>query len=294
MPREQLRSRVGVGGWGGGCLLGSQELPGSCAICRRWETPAQLQGRCLVVLAWPAGGRDPPERGDLSPQGQPQPSGVTLSVDMFEDWLNPSCGQSGTPKHLAGASRACASLDTCPSDLLPVSFPRASPLLPPPCPALASWEGHLVPPRPPTRHRGRVAGRGSGQHSARQAPGGRPPHPRRSELLPPPRVGCCPIWPPCLLSLRLAVSLSPRLSRDPMPSGGGCWGRGRSLGMHPHSSAGRDGVLPSVTPRSLIWRRRQESSFLLVLLLWPTWEFSKTEESCLPWGPPQLVPSPSP
>lgn len=191
-PGSNSEAGWGWGGWGGGCLLGSQELPGSCAICRRWETPAQLQGRCLVVLAWPAGGRDPPERGDLSPQGQPQPSGVTLSVDMFEDWLNPSCGQSGTPKHLAGASRACASLDTCPSDLLPVSFPRASPLLPPPCPALASWEGHLVPPRPPTRHRGRVAGRGSGQHSARQAPGGRPSHPRLSELLPRPVLVAAP------------------------------------------------------------------------------------------------------
>lgn len=84
-PGATQKQGGGGGGWGGGCLLGSQELPGSCAICRRWETPAQLQGRCLVVLAWPDEGQDPPERGDLSPQGQPQPSGVTLSVDMFED-----------------------------------------------------------------------------------------------------------------------------------------------------------------------------------------------------------------
>lgn len=84
-PGSNSEAGWGWGGWGGGCLLGSQELPGSCAICGQWETPAQLQGRCLVVLAWPDEGQDPPERGDLSPQGQPQPSGVTLSVDMFED-----------------------------------------------------------------------------------------------------------------------------------------------------------------------------------------------------------------
>lgn len=37
-------------------------------------------------------------------------------------------------------------------------------LLPPLSPALTRWEGHLVPPQPPTQRRGRVMGRGSEHH----------------------------------------------------------------------------------------------------------------------------------